>query len=288
MSRGGRRGLFGSFGANYVRFNKDDGWNTVLSKKEARKEKIFLNRELRLRNATSFFVSNLPDDCTRDRLWKAFAFMDNLEDVFILGKKDKAGNNFGFVKLSNVWDVDSCMESMKEVSIDGAIIGVNLAKFNRDGSKKEKFNPGERVSVFSRLNFGGPVRRSKPNVVGMTSGNIDSRSFSNVVSNKICIIQVNTVELPPMDTETKKKWELRPLIGEVKDIETLNNLKSHLDGLVDEGPFLRYLGGLKVLVTFSNQEVANDFLRNRGEEWATWFSRLYVWDGTPPLFERVA
>ncbi|KAJ0752281.1 putative RNA recognition motif domain, nucleotide-binding alpha-beta plait domain superfamily [Helianthus annuus] len=247
-----------------------------------------MSREFRLRHATTFFISNLPDGCTRDRLWEAFGFLDNLEDVFVPRKKDKAGNTFGFVKLSNVRDVASCMNSLKEVSISGAIIGVNLAKFNRDGTKKEMQNSGERVSVFSRLNFGVPDRRPMSNVQGRKTGNLDGRSYSDVVSNQNCNTQVNKVELPPLNTETKKRWEFRSLVGEVKDIEILNDHKTHLDGLVDEGPILRYLGGLKVLVTFSNVEEADDFLRNRGEEWATWFSRLYVWDGSPPLFERVA
>ncbi|KAJ0759777.1 hypothetical protein HanOQP8_Chr04g0130461 [Helianthus annuus] len=76
------------------------------------------------------------------------------------------------------------------------------------------------------------------------------------------------MELPPLNTETKKNWEFKSLVGAVKDIEILNNLKSYLDGLVDDGPLLRYLGGLK--------------------EWSSWFSRLYVWDGNPPMFDRVA
>ncbi|KAJ0451911.1 hypothetical protein HanRHA438_Chr15g0715361 [Helianthus annuus] len=88
--------------------------------------------------------------------------------------------------------------------------------------------------------------------------------------------------------EAKKQWEFKSLVGEAKDIEFLNNLKIHHVGLVEEGPMLRYLEGLKVLITFSNKEEANNFLRTRGEEWASWFSRLYVWEGIPPLFERVA
>ncbi|MFS7906149.1 hypothetical protein Hanom_Chr01g00055881 [Helianthus anomalus] len=67
-------------------------------------------------------------------------------------KKDRAGNKFGFIKLSNVLDSAWWMEKLKEVRIDGAIIGINLARFNRDGSKVDTLNKGNRVSVFNRLN----------------------------------------------------------------------------------------------------------------------------------------
>ncbi|MFS7935782.1 hypothetical protein Hanom_Chr05g00407611 [Helianthus anomalus] len=50
-------------------------WRLVLGGREIRQEKRFVSREFRLRNATSLFLSNLPDSCNRDRLWKAFGHL---------------------------------------------------------------------------------------------------------------------------------------------------------------------------------------------------------------------
>ncbi|KAJ0466563.1 putative RNA recognition motif domain, nucleotide-binding alpha-beta plait domain superfamily [Helianthus annuus] len=133
------------------RFFKDDSWHKVISKKEAKREKSFLNREFRLRNATSFFISNLPESCSRDSLWRAFEHLTNLEDVFVPFKTDSAGNRFGFVKLSNIKDPSWWIKKLKDVRIDGAIIGVSLAKFRRDSSKVEEQKFGDRVFIFSRL-----------------------------------------------------------------------------------------------------------------------------------------
>ncbi|MFS7963582.1 hypothetical protein Hanom_Chr08g00740021 [Helianthus anomalus] len=53
-----------------------------------------------------------------------------------------------------------------------------------------------------------------------------------------------------------KKWELKSLIGEVKDIEFLNDLDSQLSGIMEDNFQLRYLGGL---LCFSCPEEAEEF-----------------------------
>ncbi|KAF5797593.1 putative RNA-directed DNA polymerase [Helianthus annuus] len=264
-----------------------------------------MNREIRLRNATSFFISNLPETCTRDSLWRAFEHLANLEDVFVPAKKDRAGNRFGFVKLSNIKDPGGWIEKLKLVRIDGAIIGVSLAKFRRDGSKVEEpkevdrtsvfsrlYDNRERVSVFSRLKEpkpGDQICRGAPMINKSEidgNGRCMGRSFREVVQNhrKEEMVKANVIELPPINTDLKKSNELKSLVGEAKDIDILNDLKN----LLREGLSLSYLGGLKVLIHFIDEKEANDFLREEVESWEKWFSRLYVWDGTPPIFERVA
>ncbi|MFS7888880.1 putative nucleotide-binding alpha-beta plait domain superfamily, RNA-binding domain superfamily [Helianthus anomalus] len=85
-------------------------------------------------------------------VWKAFEHLENLEDIFVPLKKDRACNRFGFIKLSNVSDPLVWIEKIKDVRIEGAVIEVSLAKFDRFGKKIEPQKSVERVSVFSRLN----------------------------------------------------------------------------------------------------------------------------------------
>ncbi|KAJ0843387.1 putative RNA recognition motif domain, nucleotide-binding alpha-beta plait domain superfamily [Helianthus annuus] len=289
-------------GRNMWKHQKDN-WNMILNRQEYRKEKSFNNREIRLRNATSFFISNLPESCSRDTLWRAFEHLTNLEDVFVPVKTDRAGNRFGFVKLSNIKDLAWWIEKLKQVRIDGAIIGVSLAKFRRDGSKVEEpkvrssvfsrlQENRERMSVFSRLqepSAGVQIakvqpKKNKTQIYG--HGRIMGRSFCDVVQNhsKEDPEKVKVIELSPLNTEMKKSNELKSLVGEAKDIDTLNDLKN----LLNEGLGLSYLGGLKVLIHFNDAMEADAYLRKEVETWEKWFSRLYVWDGAPPIFDRVA
>ncbi|MFS7977496.1 hypothetical protein Hanom_Chr10g00904661 [Helianthus anomalus] len=79
------------------------------------------------------------------------------------------------------------------------------------------------------------------------------------------------IELPLMNPETKKTWEYKALIGEAKDIDILNNHKDHLE-----------------VLCFKSPVEAEEFRFNKVEDWEKWFSRLYISEGIPPIFERVA
>ncbi|KAJ0835819.1 putative RNA recognition motif domain, nucleotide-binding alpha-beta plait domain superfamily [Helianthus annuus] len=266
---------------------QNDNWNTSLSKRNYRSEKKFDSRERRLRNATTFFVSNLPDDCNRDSLWKAFEHLGNLEDVFVPFKKDRAGGRFGFVKLSNISDPDWWISKLKEVRIGGAVIGVNVARFHRDGSKVESINQVSRVSVFDRLHGLGKPAMKDAAPAQPAPTRFGQKSYCSIVKNSEDRAKAH-IELPPMNTVTKKSLESKSLVGEAKDIETLNNLQECLSGIMDDGLQLKYLGGLKVLLCFSKPDEAEEFRHLKVDSWEKWFSRLYVWDGIPPLFERIA
>ncbi|KAF5758506.1 putative RNA recognition motif domain, nucleotide-binding alpha-beta plait domain superfamily [Helianthus annuus] len=266
---------------------QNDNWNTILSRKEFRREKAFANRETRLRNTTTSFLSNLPNTCNRDSLWQAFGHFNNLEDAFVPFKKDRSGNKFGFLKLSNVKEPEECIDSLKKVRIDGAVVGVNIAKYNRDGSKVDPNNSGNRVFVFERLH--GLVQSSNL-VEAMPGPGIDQhrkKTYCSVVKAS-GVENMVTISLPPMNSVTKKSLEFKSLIGEVKDIDILNNLKVFLSGITEEGLNLKYLGGLKVLLCFNSPEEVEDFRYSKMELWEKWFSRLYLWEGIPPIFERIA
>ncbi|KAF5795381.1 hypothetical protein HanXRQr2_Chr08g0339001 [Helianthus annuus] len=221
-------------------------------------------------------------------VWKAFEHMESLEDVYVPFKKDRAGNKFGFLKLSNVSNPDDCCAMLKDVRIDGVVIDVSLTKFDRFGSKIEQNKAGVRASVFSRLQ--PPVHApstwrpqgSKPGIQTYT------KSYSSVVNPLAQAAFETKIELPPLISDTKRKWEYKSLTGEVKDIVILNDLKTHLSGIMEDGLELRYLGGLKVLLCFDLPEYVEEFHNDKVEAWEKWFSRLYIREGIPPIFERVA
>ncbi|KAI3773615.1 hypothetical protein L1987_48145 [Smallanthus sonchifolius] len=111
----------------------DDDWEGVQYIRNVKRDKSKLSREGRLRNTTSFFMSNLPVGCSSNRLWRAFVHLGNLEDAYVPHKLDGVSNGFGFIRFSGISGVESWISSLKEVTVDCAFIGVNVAKYGRDG-----------------------------------------------------------------------------------------------------------------------------------------------------------
>ncbi|MFS7985137.1 putative nucleotide-binding alpha-beta plait domain superfamily, RNA-binding domain superfamily [Helianthus anomalus] len=64
---------------------------------------------------------------------KLFFPLGNLGDAFVPKKRDGAGNRFGFIRLKEVDDVDRWLVKLKTMTIDGAILVVNVARFSREG-----------------------------------------------------------------------------------------------------------------------------------------------------------
>ncbi|KAJ0606161.1 putative RNA recognition motif domain, nucleotide-binding alpha-beta plait domain superfamily [Helianthus annuus] len=269
---------------------QNEEWQKFISKKEARRDRKFRNREERLKNTTSFFVSNLSDGCTTEKLWAAFEHFDNLEDSFVPFKRDGVGNKFGFLRFSGIDCSDEWIEKLKMVSIGGAILGVKLAKFNRDGSKVSQMINRGNGSVFNRVYVPNTRRQEKKveppiNVQPQTM----NRSYSNVVAGGSAeFLSKNNIILPPLNTEARKNWIFKSLIGEVRELEFLDRMEDFVDELELDGVALKYLGGLKVLIIFQSSKEASGFLDNYRERWAAWLTKLEVWDGCFKKLERIA
>ncbi|KAJ0548186.1 putative RNA recognition motif domain, nucleotide-binding alpha-beta plait domain superfamily [Helianthus annuus] len=279
---------------------KEQSWHQVLSKKQKQQERKFLQRvEWLKNNTTSFFVSNLPGGCTGERLWAAFQHFENLEDVFVPRKKDGAGNRFGFIRFKDVTNPEDWLTHLAGTKVDGALVGINTARFNRDGSKPGGSSDHRNGSVFDRLGNRSVFDRLGQKVTHPVSGTGPSLNTGVVGPRgtyKETLVgekdkgrmQRLHVNFPPLYTKAKKIWEAKSLIGEVKELQVLRKFEDFMVEAISTGTEVRYLGGLKVLITFGDAEEADDFLRNHTDSWSVWFSRLYVWDGQPPVFDRVA
>ncbi|KAI3793055.1 hypothetical protein L1987_35667 [Smallanthus sonchifolius] len=104
-----------------------------------------------------------------------------------------------------------------------------------------------------RSGYGSDQGRDHQGVRWQEVGSFKDALLGNASSGKGIV----TVDLPPLVTKAKSEW-------------------MHM-----------YVGGLKVL-TFDNPAMADEFRRLQFEEWSQWFSRLYVWEGDPGVFERLA
>ncbi|KAJ0957138.1 hypothetical protein HanPSC8_Chr01g0023711 [Helianthus annuus] len=77
------------------------------------------------------------------------------------------------------------------------------------------------------------------------------------------------------------------LVGRTVDLETLVDFNKLMKVAKVEYSRLQYIGGLSILISFSDEVSASGFLESR-DLWRPWFSKLEVWSGQSLPLERVA
>ncbi|KAI3805550.1 hypothetical protein L1987_28034 [Smallanthus sonchifolius] len=170
-------------------------WEEFIGRRRRRKEQRrqeTTNRRLLEDDpaVTNLLVSNLPEDCSLEKVWKEFRVFGNLEDVFLSKKKDKLGNRFAFIRFGY-------MRALKVLKI-------------------------------------------------------------------------------------------RSLLGEAKDIVVLCNLHSIVERFGFDSSCLKYIGGLKVILTFPHKTAMTVFLTSHKDSLMEWFKYLNPWEGKDIEFERIA
>ncbi|KAL7586075.1 hypothetical protein Lser_V15G41012 [Lactuca serriola] len=63
---------------------------------------------------TTFYVSNIQQDTTMSMLSKAFRKYGKIVDIYIPGRKDRAGSYFTFVKYNGIKDSQATLNSMNQ------------------------------------------------------------------------------------------------------------------------------------------------------------------------------
>ncbi|KAI3676288.1 hypothetical protein L1987_85893 [Smallanthus sonchifolius] len=177
-------------------------------------------------------------------LWEECRRFGHIVDAYIPKKKDNLKGKFG---LSALFD-----KSGQKVG-SSANMGVgykNKPKTNDTSNQQEGLR-------FKDNGLGGEVTYTEALL-----GNKRNHSVKLVSESKIAM-----------------GWEKLSLVGEVMDVGILSDLKSRLNGLIVCGADLRYLGGLKVLLTFTSSVEALDspLRKSRGVN-LEWKGKVYqVW-----------
>ncbi|KAJ0713943.1 hypothetical protein HanPI659440_Chr13g0484121 [Helianthus annuus] len=79
----------------------------------------------------------------------------------------------------------------------------------------------------------------------------------------------------------------RAVVGRTVDLETLVYFDRLLRIAGTDFSNIQYLGGLSIIISFSNDFSVKKFLDSR-EVWGPWFSKLDAWEGHSLPLERVA
>lgn len=212
---------------------------------------------------TSFYVSNLSNDTTLDMLEEAFRGFGRLADIYIPGRKDKAGLYFAFVKYRGVKNPEELAKSLNGVKCGRCVTQVNVSKYDKKGIR---YNPA-------------PQRRTthqKEKIHHKTRSNTwDGRSFADVVTGKDSTIL--NIPKPPETPKVKlsrvavmDSCEHLVLVGEAISLQHLIDLPKliHADGEVPCELF--YAGGLKVVLKFVSRHGAENYFK-ADYEWKKWF-----------------
>ncbi|KAD3338454.1 hypothetical protein E3N88_33975 [Mikania micrantha] len=227
---------------------------------------------------TTFFVSNLPEGITEPKLREAFCHYGSLTDAYLARKRDKGGNLFGFIRFKFVKEVQKLLLDLSSVSLEGGKLGVNIAKYNK-GGKKQEF-PEDRKARVPEYN-----RQFNRDMLRSHKEQVSQSSYKDVLmggkNEKI-------IHLPLTETRIPKWWKDYSLIGLAKDLVTLDNIPVILEEMGVIGGTIRFLSGLRVLITFPSPSFAKKFLVEKKEELSNCFSMIDLWTGQEYEFERIA
>ncbi|KAL8260998.1 hypothetical protein R6Q59_025047 [Mikania micrantha] len=102
-----------------AREDEDGGWQKVQRKGAGGKQvhRTSFRKPIPYPN-TTFFVSNLPVECTADNLRTVFMEYGEVLDAYVAVKKDRMGGVFGFVRYPLMKDTKPMEEKLKNVVIE--------------------------------------------------------------------------------------------------------------------------------------------------------------------------
>ncbi|KAL4561065.1 hypothetical protein LXL04_033227 [Taraxacum kok-saghyz] len=180
----------------------------------------------------SLYVSNLLGGTNRSELWPPCAKLGDLVDIYVAGRKDRAGSFFAFVKFAKISEqanIDSIVKRLSEIEIRRKKLLANYAKHPRQGDR-----------TFAEVAKGSAAVESKP------------------VINLDCVPGV-------------KSWiDNSVLVGDVRNFDTLCNFPSLIAMEGYDVMEIKYVGGLQVAVKFRSIRAAEVFKANKSI-WLKWF-----------------
>nr|GEZ84583.1 RNA-directed DNA polymerase, eukaryota [Tanacetum cinerariifolium] len=211
------------------------------------------------------FVSNFPEGCTAKDLWKVCNNYGTVVDVFIPNKKSKVGKRFAFVRFIKVINLHRLIENLNTIWIGRFHLFANPVRFERP--KKPNLSPHNNAAAAS----------SYPQGVDQAKGQFQTGSYVDVVNGSspmgvygpsISFVSVLVLD----DSCVAERDLLNHVMGNVKDVSSISNLRT----LIMEEGFsvvnLVYLRGLWVMIECDNVETKTNMLQPTGVK--SWFHVL--------------
>ncbi|GJV48850.1 nucleotide-binding alpha-beta plait domain-containing protein [Tanacetum coccineum] len=249
--------------------------------------------------STSIFVTNFPDSFSAKDLFHSCKQYGHVVDSFIPTKRTKDGKRFGFVRFINVFNVERLVNNLCTIWVGRSKFHANVARFKRE-YMKGSVNVDKTKNESNKRKFDGSHKNVENTVIG--------KSFVSVVKTSRMPIDKESPPAIVLEDDCLNAKDLTlSLMGRVKEMASLVNLKKALCNEGFDVVKISYLGELWVLLEFETAKAKDSFRGNVGV--GSWFSVIkqayaefvpegrLVWvelDGVPfkfwsgPTFKRIA
>ncbi|KAI3751195.1 hypothetical protein L2E82_22242 [Cichorium intybus] len=215
--------------------------------------------------ATTFFVGNLPANCTTSMIWRDLMKYGKIVDVYMPEKRERSGGVFAFVRFIRIHKVKEMEDTLNNVMIGGRKLKANIAKYARLQRPETVMDVGRRKE---------PGNAKEKEVKVRSNGMSIGRSFKDVVNNsgvksgEMVETKRAKIVIPEAVNLGGPAWVDNCLIGEVIDIELLSNFFSifHNSGIAECS--IKYAGGLLVILKFESKEISSAFLTDQRDTWS--------------------
>ncbi|KAL4564728.1 hypothetical protein LXL04_028797 [Taraxacum kok-saghyz] len=217
-----------------------------------------LQNNWRFKDATSFFISNLPLDWETKEIRRELEPLGTLIDLFVVEWRDKYENRFGFARYNRVVDSNTLLDKLNKIRMGNKLIYGRLAKFDR--RQKNNSIPGKRV--YKSIDYPPQeVRNSEENKV---RNNISYKEACQGIiptamytpANNTTKIAEDTVNFNDMLTirgVVDRTEELKAkLIGELIHFKAITHIVNVLIGEGIQESSIDYLGDLSCKFIIEN------------------------------------
>ncbi|GJW36549.1 RNA-directed DNA polymerase, eukaryota [Tanacetum coccineum] len=196
----------------------------------------------------SIFVTNFPNNITAKDLWNLCQGYGTVVDVFIPNRLSKAGKRFAFVRFIRVDNLDRLVGNICTLWIGRMHLQANVVRYERSSAPPSK-------------PFGPPKSAGTTSFASVLKGNPKPSVYTSpvpaLVLDDSCVVARN-LDLFVM--------------GEVKQLSVINNLRVLLSNEGFPNVKLAYLGGLWVMIELESAKAKAKFMQHVGV--ASWFLRL--------------
>ncbi|KAF5789212.1 putative RNA recognition motif domain, nucleotide-binding alpha-beta plait domain superfamily [Helianthus annuus] len=239
-----------------------------------------------LRGVTKFFVTNLPERSSSKEIGEVFSEFGEVVGVYVARKRDKKGNKFGFVSFNGVKDRKEMEANLKKVRMGSNKLIVNIARFateNKEVNQQPDDRPYQSHGTGVLGNGGCHANGKSSAQFNLLGYSYRDSVLGNTGSSKVedRVVEVSSFVKPFED------WFGRSLIVRTADLTTLIKLDKLISNPFGPKVSLRYVGGLFMLLVFSNPEEMCAF-KDSNPNVKLWFSWMEVWKGQSLPFERIA
>ncbi|GKA03477.1 nucleotide-binding alpha-beta plait domain-containing protein [Tanacetum coccineum] len=212
--------------------------------------------------STSIFVTNFPDSFSAKDLFHSCKQYGHVVDSFIPTKRTKDGKRFGFVRFINVFNVERLVNNLCTIWVGRSKFHANVARFKRE-YMKGSVNVDKTKNESNKRKFDGSHKNVENTVIG--------KSFVSVVKTSRMPIDKESPPAIVLEDDCLNAKDLTlSLMGRVKEMASLVNLKKALCNEGFDVVKISYLGELWVLLEFETAKAKDSFRGNVGV--GSWFS----------------